>query len=72
MKQSYEFTVSGMTCHACAELITLDLADVQLSPQSIDVATGQLKIELETEQIATAQRAIEQSGKYSVTAVKPL
>lgn len=71
--KKYKFTISGMTCHACEELITMDLEEAGLpKPTKIDHETGVLEIELEESQLEAAKTAAASNEKYSVTKVEEL
>lgn len=73
MKQSYTFTISGMTCHACEQLITMDLEDAGLpKPESIDHAAGTMRITLIEEQVNRVKDVISATNKYTVTSVELL
>ena len=67
MKQLYTLTVSGMTCHACEKLITMDLADAGYTPQSVNHAAGELTIEVEPNELERVKQAVQQSKTYAVT-----
>lgn len=68
--KTYTFTISGMTCHACESLITMDLEDAGLpSPASIDAQTGEMTLALEPEQVDAVKEVVAASDKYTVTAV---
>lgn len=67
MKQLYTFTISGMTCHACEQLITMDLEDAGFTPTSIDHQSGQLTIEIEPTNIDAVKQAV-QAGKTYIMA----
>ena len=67
MKYIYTFKISGMTCHACEKLITMDLADAGFTPLSIVHNPGELKIELEDTAVEQVKKVIEASQTYTVT-----
>lgn len=67
MKQLYTFTMSGMTCHACEKLITMDLAEAGYAPESIDHKSGQLTIVIEPAEVERVKQSIQQSKTYVVT-----
>lgn len=65
------FTISGMTCHACESLITMDLEDAGLpAPESISAKDGAMTIQLEDNQVEATRQIVQSSGKYSVEAVE--
>lgn len=66
MKQLYTFSISGMTCHACEKLITMDLAEVGFTPQAIDHKTGQLTIALDPAEVERVKQAVQASKTYIV------
>lgn len=72
MKQTYQFTIDGMTCHACEALITMDIEDIGEKPLSITHNPGMLTIELDETHVEQVRAAIEREGKYRVTAVQKL
>lgn len=72
MEQRYQFTITGMTCHACVELITMDLADAGFTPTALDHQTGLLEIELEPAVVDTVRQVIDQTEKYHVVNVTAL
>lgn len=60
-----------MTCHACEQLITMDLNDAGLpAPESISAQTGEMTIEVEEGQTVATKEAIEAGGKYTVTGIQ--
>lgn len=67
MKKLYTFTISGMTCHACEKLITMDLAEAGFAPQSISHKTGQLAIEIEPSETERIKQIVQQSKTYVVS-----
>lgn len=67
MKQLYTLTVSGMTCHACEKLITMDLTEAGYTPQSINHVSGELTIEVEPNELERVKQAVQQSKTYVVT-----
>lgn len=69
---NYTFTISGMTCHACESLITMDLEDAGLpAPASIDAETGKMTIALADETAAEAvKKAVSAGDKYVVESVE--
>jgi cation transport ATPase len=67
MKQFYTFMITGMTCHACEKLITMDLKAAGYAPKSINHQTGQLVIEIEPAEVDRVKQAIQQSKTYVVT-----
>lgn len=69
MKHLYQFHITGMTCHACESLITMDLEDAGFTLRSISHASGQLMIDLDEEGVTKAKEVIEQSGTYTVDSV---
>lgn len=66
MKQLYTFTITGMTCHACEKLITMDLAEAGFTPQSINHQSGQLVIELDPADVEAVKQAVQASKTYIV------
>ncbi|EKD76019.1 MAG: hypothetical protein ACD_43C00250G0001 [uncultured bacterium] len=72
MSQLYTFTISGMTCHACEKLITMDLAEADFTPKSISHQAGLLTIAIEPADIDRVKQAIQQSGTYIVTTVQAI
>ncbi|EKD78546.1 MAG: hypothetical protein ACD_41C00329G0004 [uncultured bacterium] len=72
MNKAYQFNISGMTCHACETLITMDLTDAGFTPTAIDHATGIMTISLADDAIAHVKEIIQGSGTYRVTTVTPL
>lgn len=74
MRQTYQFTISGMTCHACEALITMDLEDADIPIKAFERENGMLTIELEESQVDKAKQVIESlnKGQYKVTGVKSL
>lgn len=70
---TYTFTISGMTCHACESLITMDLEDAGLpAPKSIDAQEGKMVIDIEESQVDAVKKAITASNKYGVVSVEHL
>ena len=70
MKQLYTFMISGMTCHACEQLIAMDLEDAGLQLNSITHDPGRLTIELDEAAIDHVKAIIQSSQKYNVTGVQ--
>lgn len=70
MKQNYQFTITGMTCHACESLITMDLEDAGLQLKSISHDPGILMIELDESAVDHVKTIIQSSQKYTVTSVQ--
>lgn len=71
MKQSYTFIIKGMTCHSCEKLITMDLEEAGFTPKSIDHTSGELNIEIEPTDVERVTQAVQASGTYTVSEVKP-
>lgn len=69
MKHTYTFKISGMTCHACEKLITMDLNEAGFTPLSIVHHPGELKIELEDTAVEQVKAVIEASKTYTVTTI---
>ena len=68
--KTYTFNISGMTCHACESLITMDLEDAGLPvPQKIHADSGIMTIEIEEDQVEAVKQAIASSDKYRVESV---
>ncbi|MBI4407033.1 MAG: hypothetical protein HY565_00855, partial [Candidatus Kerfeldbacteria bacterium] len=67
MKKLYTFTISGMTCHACEKLITMDLTEAGYAPKSINHQPGELTIEIEPTEVERVKQAIQNSKTYVVT-----
>ncbi len=72
MTQRYRFTITGMTCHACSKLITMDLIDSGLTPLAIDHESGILEIDLEPIGVDRIKDIINQSEKYRIADVQTL
>ncbi|MFA6475680.1 MAG: cation transporter [Patescibacteria group bacterium] len=78
MKHLYKFSITGMTCHACEKLITMDLAESGFTPKSINHQSSELTIELDPTEVERVKQVIQQSktyvvtNAYSVTDVKPV
>lgn len=66
MKQLYTFSISGMTCHACEKLITMDLTEAGFTPRSIDHATGKLTVEIDFADVDRVRQAVQASKTYVV------
>lgn len=68
----YLFTLSGMTCHSCESLISLDLEEAGLpKPKSISAQTGEMIMDLEDAQVDQVKQVIANTNKYRVESVKP-
>lgn len=74
MTQTYQYTISGMTCHACEALITMDLEDAGMPIKTFDRENGVMTIALEESQVDKAKQVIESlnKGQYAVTGVQSL
>lgn len=72
MKQLYTFTITGMTCHACEKLITMDLDEAGFTPKTINHQTGELVIEIEPTEVGKIKQVIQSGNTYTVTEVKPI
>lgn len=74
MTHTYQFHITGMTCHACESLITMDLEDAGMPVKTFDREKGLLTIELSDEQVTTAQEIIQRinNGQYTVVETKTL
>lgn len=72
MNKTYQFNITGMTCHACESLITMDLTDAGFTPKTLNHATGILTIELDENSVNRVKELIEASKTYKVTNVTPL
>ena len=69
--KTFLFTISGMTCHSCEALITLDLEDAGLpKPKEIHSHNGSMLIELNEYQVDDVKAVIEKSHKYNVESIK--
>ncbi|MDP3970945.1 MAG: heavy-metal-associated domain-containing protein [bacterium] len=69
--KTYNFTISGMTCHSCESLITMDLEEAGLpAPESISNESGIMKIQLEDDQVELVKKAIADTNKYKVESVE--
>ncbi|MFH1426771.1 MAG: hypothetical protein ABIG66_05080 [Candidatus Kerfeldbacteria bacterium] len=65
--KTYLFTITGMDCHSCASLITMDLEEAKLpAPESLSFKDGKMKIKLEEDQVDAVRAVVEKSGKYAV------
>ncbi len=61
--------ISGMTCHACEKLITMDLVEAGYTPKSINHQSGELTIELEPTDVDRVKQAVQASKTYIITDV---
>ncbi len=67
------YHITGMTCHACETVLTMDLEDAGLKPTHVDHTTGALVIDLaDDEAVQRVKQIIEQSNerKYTVTSIE--
>lgn len=68
---TYKFTIKGMTCHSCEQLITMDLEEANLpKPISINHDPGEMTIELDDNQVAEVKKTIAATNKYEVVNVE--
>lgn len=67
MQQIYQFSISGMTCHSCANLIQMDLEDTGFTLQSITHDPGLLTMKLNEPEVERVKQIIESNQKYHVT-----
>lgn len=72
MQHQYQFTISGMTCHSCESLITMDLEEAGFKPDKIDHMTGLMTIKLDEDQVEPVKTVIAATKHYQVTAVQQL
>lgn len=69
MKHTYTFKISGMTCHACEKLITMDLKEAGFTPNTITHDPGTLTISIDETEVGRVKAAIEASKTYTVTTI---
>lgn len=68
---TYQFNITGMTCHACESLITMDLEDAGLpKPEEINAQTGEMTMQLEEDQIEQVKQVVTATHKYAVDSVE--
>ncbi len=68
--KTYTLKVNGMTCHACENLITMDLEDAGLPmPKEIHADSGTLVIEARDDQFDHIKQVIAASNKYTVESI---
>lgn len=71
---NYTFHITGMTCHACETLITMDLEDAGFRDMQVSHESGTLVIPLADDAaVARVREIVEASNekKYTITDVKP-
>lgn len=69
MKKNYTFHISGMTCHSCEALITMDLEDAGFTPSRVAHDPGICEMEIEESDVERVRSIIDATNKYKVTNV---
>ena len=70
MKKNYTVQIKGMTCHACSELIRMDLEEAGFTDiADIHHETGIMKIAAEETDLQKLRDVIAATKKYSVSSI---